>query len=442
MTAVDKLLALAKESNPFGVERTLLERLQIEAMNERFQLQRGRLRALARRAEEAGIDAIRSRDDMVPLLFSHAVYKSYPETLVAQGRWTQLLHWFSTLSTLPMDGVDLTGVEDIDDWVARLYAAGHRVFATSGTGGKHSFLDQSDADIERTGEVIRYIAGWPKPLGAKNDRVVAILTSRTGPNNATYLFQNYVKHFAAPGKDFAVEEPLLLAHVTKLQKMKKAMASGEASPEEIAAFEVESEMRGKRMRDAIDNVVDAVLKHRHEPQIIKGLWARAWQILETARSRGIPDGDFHPDTFTEFGGGLKGVKLPPDYREQVRRFFAPGRNTMNYGMAEMSTTCPKGPDGNYHVWPWNILFILDESGRNALPIDQGPVTGRAAFFDLIPEGRWGGIISGDRVTATFGAHEPMLSDEIIRYSELTGGDDKLTCSATIESYIRGIAEEA
>lgn len=443
-SAVDDLLALVRLEDPMRADPKLVAELQPRAMNERYQAQRGKIKALARRAEESNVGEIRQNNDVVPLMFSHAVYKSYPENLVADGRWDRLLLWFSTVSATPMDNVDLKGIVDVDDWVSRLDKAGHRLFATSGTGGKNSFLDQTDGDVERIGEVQSHIVGWPTPIAPKNDRVISILTSTTGPNNSVFMFRTYEKYFAKPGKAFAIEEPLLLAHLSQIQKMKQKIAAGTATPEEISTFEAQAKDRGKRMQDATAVLIDKILEHRHEPQIIKGYWGRAWQILETARARGIPDGDFHPDTFTEFGGGLKGLSLPADYIEQVQRFFAPARHTMNFGMAEMSTTCPRCEAGRYHVWPWNVMFILDETGTKALPTDNGPVQGRAAFFDMLPEGRWGGLVSGDRVTADYGACEcgrpgPTIGKDIVRYSELNGEDDKLTCSAALEAYVRGIA---
>jgi hypothetical protein len=72
------------------------------------------------------------------------------------------------------------------------------------------------------------------------------------------------------------------------------------------------------------------------------------------------------------------------------------------------------------------------------------VTGRLAAYDPAWSGVWGGVISGDRVTARFGpcpcgAPSPTIDADIVRYSELSAaGDDKLTCGGTIDAYIRGV----
>ena len=40
---------------------------------------------LRRRATDSGVGEIRSLADLVPLLFAHTAYKSYPASLVEQG---------------------------------------------------------------------------------------------------------------------------------------------------------------------------------------------------------------------------------------------------------------------------------------------------------------------------------------------------------------------
>jgi hypothetical protein len=66
---------------------------------------------------------------------------------------------------------------------------------------------------------------------------------------------------------------------------------------------------------------------------------------------------------------------------------------------------------------------------------------RAGFFDLSLDGRWGGVISGDRVDVDFslcecGHHGPAIAQDIVRYADLAGGD-KITCAGTIDAYVRG-----
>jgi hypothetical protein len=88
-----------------------------------------------------------------------------------------------------------------------------------------------------------------------------------------------------------------------------------------------------------------------------------------------------------------------------------------------------------------IPLLLDDSGEKLIHQDQGTAEGRFAFFDLATEGRWGGVITGDRVTADFSTpNTSVVFDSIVRYSELQGGDDRLTCAGTVDTYVRGIME--
>src|SRR3546814_2891855 len=85
--------------------------------------------------------------------------------------------------------------------------------------------------------------------------------------------------------------------------------------------------------------------------------------------------------------------------------------------------------GRYHVPPWVVPLILDKSGDALLPIGNGEYEGRAAFFDLSIDGRWGGVISGDRISIDFspcpcGHKGPSIRDNIARYADLEG-DDKI-----------------
>ena len=97
----------------------------------------------------------------------------------------------------------------------------------------------------------------------------------------------------------------------------------------------------------------------------------------------------------------------------------------------------------YHVPPWLVCLPLDKEGETLMPgVGEGKVVGRAAFFDLSLDGRWGGIISGDRIEIDYapckcGNASPSIGIDIQRYADLEG-DDKIACSGTIDAYVRGI----
>jgi len=75
----------------------------------------------------------------------------------------------------------------------------------------------------------------------------------------------------------------------------------------------------------------------------------------------------------------------------------------------------------------------------------GSLDHRFAFIDLLVEGRWGGLVTGDQVTIDFSPTERGVRTPVIRavdrYKDLPG-DDKATCAGTIDAYVRGALEPA
>jgi hypothetical protein len=143
-------------------------------------------------------------------------------------------------------------------------------------------------------------------------------------------------------------------------------------------------------------------------------------------------------------GGLKGAVLPPNYREFILDTFnvAEERVYHLYSMQEINTPFPMCHSGRYHVPPWVVLLPLDEHGDNLVDVSDGETEVRAAFFDVALDGRWGGVISGDKVSVDFskcacGHYGPTVGRDITRFADLEGGD-KITCAGSIDAYVRGV----
>jgi hypothetical protein len=104
--------------------------------------------------------------------------------------------------------------------------------------------------------------------------------------------------------------------------------------------------------------------------------------------------------------------------------------------------CQEG--GRYHLPAWVVALPLNKEGDALVPgFADGEVEARAAFFDLSMDGRWGGVISGDRIQIDFrpctcGSKSPSIRDDIARYSDLEG-DDKIGCAGTVDAYVRGLS---
>lgn len=420
--------------------------LRLKAAQELFEERREQIPLVKKRAEDAGITSIRALDDLVPLLFAHTVYKSYPASFVENGRWDRMLDWIDTLAVPNMKDVDVKGVTNVDDWLDRLWAADHRVLATSGSSGKCSFLNHTAGDQERKKRHFKYSVAWPYQV-ASRDRPVFWLGPMKGPNSAIEAGQFAKENWAAPGKMFALtEDTLKISEVSQMASIRKKMAEGTATPGEITDFEATAKEKAIKGAAELRVLADTILDNRHEPIYLIGFWAQHLAIIERARERGIGDGEFHPQSIIGAGGGIKGVALPPDYKERFTKFYGKVLRPGLYAMTELSQPMPRCEAGHYHIAPGLIVLLLDQSGEkllNPAPGNaRGPVEGRFGFLDLAYEGRWGGLITGDKVTIDFsptcqcGRPGPVVHDTIARFTQL-GQDDNIGCAGTIDSYIKG-----
>jgi hypothetical protein len=420
--------------------------LQLRAAQELFEERRAQIPLVNRRAEEAGIARIEKLDDLVPLLFAHTVYKSYPASFVEQGRWDRMLQWLDTLSVEHVTNVAVEGVMDVDDWIARLWEAGHMVLATSGSSGKCSFLNHTKGDSDMKKRHFKHAVGWPFVKSGQGSRPVFWLGPIKGPNSACEAARFNSENFGRPGATFALTDaPLRISEVSRMAAMRKKMAEGSAAPQEIADFEAQARLKAVEGRQAMLALADKILDHRSEPLMISGMWAQYMMLIARARERGIGEGEFHPETVVNAGGGVKGIQLPDDYKEQVARFFGPVIRPAAYGMTELAQVMPRCEAGRYHRAPGLIWLILDRDGERLLQPEDGEggvVEGRFAFLDLLYEGRWGGLITGDKVKVDLkprcpcGRAGPTLFDTITRFAQV-GEDDHIGCAGTIDSYIRG-----
>ncbi|WP_206439257.1 hypothetical protein [Streptomyces scabichelini] len=442
-SAREQIRALVPSGDAFGRPAEEVRELQLEAAREAFAAHRERIPLLRTRAEETGVREVTGFDDLVPLLFSHTSYKSYPVSLIDGGRWDRLLRWYSTVSVVEPDDVDVEGVRDIDEWTERVTATGHRPYITSGTSGKVSFLNCDTSDLVFLHDILEHLTCWPDPLPPKPTRRGYLLAPASGPMRSIDGFLWHAEVFARPGETrLLTDEPLRVSELLSSALLRRRMAEGTATPQEISSFESSSEAREQELGAAVARIVDDIAEHRDEPLLIAGMNNQQFALIQALRARGVPDGGLHPDTLVLSGGGNKGRALPDDYQQQLAAFYHGVRRVRSYGMTELQGSCPACEKGRYHVPPWVIPLVLDEAGEKLLNTGHGVVEGRFAFLDVSLSGRWGGLITGDRVFVDFspcdcGRPGPVVLPDIHRYGDL-GGDDKITCAATLDSYVRGM----
>jgi len=426
-----------------------VSRTVLDTLGARLRERRAMVPVLAQRADAEGVTTITQPQDMVPLLFPHTTYKSYPESILAKGRWDQMNRWLDSLSAYRVADVDVTGITDVDDWIEQLEAAGHLVSSSSGTSGKGSFLDKSRRDRRASlDDLVRCL----RDIGLARDTRWHVIP--VGPETGVshhaavrdMLMANYGRPDAIPVPAAAAPATRHHAYMSRLASMRRAMAEGTASPDDVVAFEVEAAERQRRTEGRLDYFATRLLAHRDEDVFFNATLPLLYRLCEILRGRGASPGDFTGANALTTGGGLKGIPLPDDYLDQIFRLLniAPTRFLHYYSMQELNVRMPKCPRGRYHVPRELVLFVLDKDGESLAPVSDDQTVGRAAFFDLTVDGRWGGTISGDEVTADFGAcpcgvEGPTIFDHITRYSDLPDGD-KITCAGTMDAYVRGFID--
>ena len=448
-TAVDALIGMSNAADRFAHSADDLRATQIAAMDEQFQARRGTIRLLARRAEEAGSEAIRSLDDMVPLLFPHTAYKSYPESFLIEQKWDRLTKWLGTVSAHPIVPVDLSGIADIDEWIARMEANANYISCSSGTTGKSAMLIASEKDMDWARQETVGVFAWGSGVEPAQDRRFMGLAPVASVPKNRIVGEALIAAFGDPARprfSYPVS-PISVGSLTSMVVMRKRMAEGTAFPEEIAAFEAISKARAAELEAAVGIAAQALVAYRAEKLMISGMWNSLYQVARAVRGLGYGAEDFHPDNCIYVGGGLKRAQLPDDYQAFVHETFniPEGRHFQNYSMQELNSGMPKCRDGGrYHVPPWLIPFILNQKGDALIAHDgKSEVEGRAAFYDVSLDGRWGGVITGDKISLDYapcacGNGGPSVRDNIVRYADIQG-DDKIGCSGTVDAYIRGMS---
>ncbi|MCB2077168.1 MAG: hypothetical protein KDE55_05645 [Novosphingobium sp.] len=422
------------------------EEVQTKALVKRFEQFKDSVAALSKLAKREGISSIDGVEDALPLLFDHRIYKSYPLSLIEKRDIRKLNSWLDRLTTLDLTQMDLSGLTMIDDWLTRLDEFGMLVGTSSGTTGKLSFVPRSKQELPSwkhsyfeaqrattgvdayTDHVDTFFPGYRgghhmllKMLSLFN------IPAAGGPEHYHTLYQSHISAdlMSLAGRMQAAEDRGELAALgldpALLKAREDMITQAKRRDTDIEAwfFKLFEEFRGQRVK-------------------LGGSFA---DLIKTANS-GIEKGlkpQFADGSFVMTGGGMKGFKdAPEDWEGYVKDYFGISNIGMFYGMSEVMSMSPRCSAGNFHILPVTIPLVFDRD-MNLLP-REGAQTGRYAFFDLMAQTYWGGFISGDEVTVHWdedcscGWKQPYVGPVITRYSEMEGGDDKITCAGTAQAY--------
>jgi hypothetical protein len=433
----------------FSLPKDEVERAQREALVHRFESLRPQLAALDALATRQGVDKVEDVMDAVPVFFDHRVFKSYPFSLVEQRKFDRLTAWLQRLTTHQIASLPMDGVRTVEGWLDRLndetpLSVGH----TTGTSGKLSFLPRSESEWPAWRNCF-YEAGR---AASGNDRRKEVIPSfQAGYRREHYWvgkkLNRWTREAAAGGganQHFAFDYDLSPDLLSMAARLQQAEERGELDKLDIDPSILEErallvERNRHREEDLQRWFLTLVNDYRGQKVSIGGTTGDLVAFVRRGQAMGIVC-DFAPGSTIGSGGGLKGLKDPPEDPEAyLKEFFGIDRMSMTYGFAENMGQAPRCDKGFYHFFPYTVPVVLDEDFA-ALP-REGVQTGRMCLFDLLAESYWGGFISGDRVTVYWdhdcdcGWTGPRIDGNIKRFSELEGvADDKISCAGSAEAY--------
>ena len=430
-----------------------LEPLQLAAARYRFEGIRNTVPMLMKLADNQGINTIGKLNDLVPLLFEHTMYKSYPASILERSRFTQLTQWFNKLTAEDLSEIDVSSCVGIDDWLACLEQNSNlRPIHSSGTTGTMSFLpthkDELDVRTLQTTAVVRERCPGLSHAGTADDPLnmhVVFPYFRQGGKAYLRLNDGLAKFVAGDEARFHAAFPGRVSSDMDYlaARIRSAQASGKLDRLEISPTLLERKKEfddlQRQMPGRLDQFfADVVANLKGQDIFTTGTWNLVYNMADAGLKQGVR-GVFSANSFVLSGGGAKGMTPPEGWKEKVAEFIGVKEIQMAYGMSEMTGTAFMCSQGNYHIPPWWILYVLDPD--TSAPLQrEGTVTGRAAFFDLVPTTHWGGFISGDEITLNWdggcacGRSNAYILDTIERYSDKRGGDDKISCAATAEAH--------
>ena len=442
-----------------SIANDTLQEIHTQALRDHFKTMVERVPVLMRLAEEQNIHKIGDIADAGPLLLAHSVYKSYPLSVLENGRFDQLTRWLEKLTAHDLSALDASGCESIDDWIDCLDANTEiRVKHSSGTTGKLSFVPRSVSEMDTVAKgFMRFFEGF-------GDEPDAVLTDfetlhiihagyRHGAMGQARLLDAVTRYFHGGDDSWVTTSNpgRLSADVLSIGgRIQGAEQRGELGKLKIApgllarrdTFIMEQAQSAERTRAFFE---DVCARLRGQRVVISGTVPQMFDLAEEGRRHGVTAA-FASDSLVHIAGGTKGRTLPNDYRERIVQFI--GVNAyprLGYGMTEMVNATHRAcPLGHYHFRPNIVPFVLDPETGEQRP-RKGTQSGRFGFVDLAIKTHWGGFLTGDEVTLTYGDVRCAcgrtgvhVHPEIRRYTEKEGGDDKITCAGAPDAHDRAL----
>jgi hypothetical protein len=442
----------------FTLSRDEIEQVHLRGAQRSFALLRPQLAVLDKLATDQGIDEIRTLDDLAPLLFPHTVYKSYPVSYVERNRFDRMTKWLQSLTTADLSSVQAEGIDSIDGWLDELDRSSElRVFHTSGTSGKLSFLPRT---VEAWRQCLQLSAAGIRdffgpgsgPDVLSGELPIIFPGYRFGASNAIRGVGLHAQ-FTGMGSDdllYLYPDARMSADVAALSgRLRVAESRGEAGSIEIspALMKRRDEIQAlelDRPNQLNKFFAEAERRYSGRDVYITAMWPNLYEWAAGGLERGYRK-TFGEGSVALTGGGSKGTVLPDDWRERVVEFLGFDRMYEMYGSSEVLQICYLCEGGNYHFPVSCIPFVLDPATGAPLPRTD-PQRGRLAMLDTLSTCYWAAIVTGDDVTimgwddaCSCGRTGPYLTRPIRRFSESQGGDDKINCAGAPEAHDKAMA---
>jgi len=427
--------------------------IQLAAVRHRFAQLGDKLPPLRALAAENGVTEIADLNAAASLLFKHSVYKSYPVSLIEKCRFDRLTAWLANLTTADLSGVKTEGLESVDDWLDAVNRdANVRIIHTTGTSGKLSFLPRGPLDEPlqiRSALLSQEVPGRPQPQRLEEVPTI-VVGQRIMFNGYGAAMEALVEHLYGGDESMLLtmdKERLSADVLTLAGRLAAAENRGELGRSQISPAIlnrldqfVAAQKTAPERRAGFFDTLFGTMKGRRV--MMAGNWSMYLEMMQAGQARGV-DHIFSSDSHFLCAGGTKGKVMPEGYRTAIAAFLGVPTIAESYGMSEISSLMPKCPAGKYHALPWLLVFVLDP--QTGVPsARKGTHTGRFGVIDLAFQQRWGGVLSGDEVTMTFGRCDcgrdgPFIEDTVRRYGEKEGGDDKITCAGAPEAHDNALA---
>lgn len=422
------------------------EALQLDALRQRFATMRDALPPLRALADAARIDRIDRLEDVAAVLFPHSLYKSHPDHLLGNMRFPELTEWLSRLTLVDLSAVKHRSFDAIDQWMDALDdETDLAILTSSGTTEALSLLPRGKLEGRLLAD--RLVVEWhepdrPLPFHLSDPDCSMLWMSyadgRSGMlRSVAPLREKFAEFFAQfialmPGS----MSTDLQYHMSRLHAAQRRGAPPpphtpyiQARQDEVAQMQGAA---GERMQTVLEIVRDELAG---SPVHMVGGVILLHRFAEEGLKMGMEPA-FGPRSIVGTGGGTKGMIPPPDMEGTIKRFTGVDVIYEAYGMSEVADAFAACRKGRFHILPWTVPFVFDETTGALLP-RQGTQKGRAAFFDLTAQTSWGGVVTADRVAMSWdrcpcGRTTPQVLPPIARIAP-SSDDDHALGGATPEA---------